>query len=137
LEEQDFNSIGSEFSIKLVSNLINLRSTLQRELGRQAKNHNCSTMGSNAADAPSTKVLSNRSRLPQLKHPKFYSMFLAVLDKDAELTSIEMFQHWLSYLSGTALEKVSSLKIKDANYQDALDTLKIRFDINVLLYRLI
>jgi len=125
LEEQDFNSIGSEFSIKLVSNLINLRSTLQRELGRQAKNHNCSTMGSNAADAPSTKVLSNRSRLPQLKHPKFagvhtdwasfYSMFVAVLYKDAELTSIEMFQHWLSYLSGTALEKVSSLEIKDAN----------------------
>jgi len=64
-------------------------------------------------------------------------MFVAVLYKDAELTSIEMFQHWLSYLSGTALEKVSSLKIKDANYQDALDTLKIRFDINVLLYRLI
>jgi len=37
----------------------------------QAKNHHSSTMGSNADDAPSIMVLTNRSRLPHLKLPKF------------------------------------------------------------------
>jgi len=79
-------------------------------------------------------VLSNRSRLPQLKFLKFtgacadwasfYFMFVAVI----QLTSIEKFQHLVSCLSGIALETVTTLEIEDANYQVALDVLKKRFD---------
>jgi len=55
-------------------------------------------------------------------------LFVEVIDKEAESTSIEKFQHFLSYLSGTALDTVSSLEIKHANYQVPLDILKNRFD---------
>jgi len=86
-------------------------------------------MISNTDDALSIMVLSNRSRLPQLKFLKFtgacadwasfYFMFVAVI----QLTSIEKFQHLVSCLSGIALETVTTLEIEDANYQVALDVL--------------
>jgi len=64
LGNQNFSSIGSEISIKFESNIITRRSTLLRELGKQAKNHH-----------GSITVFSKSLRLPQLKLPKIAGAF--------------------------------------------------------------
>ncbi|XP_017464825.1 PREDICTED: uncharacterized protein LOC108358159 [Rhagoletis zephyria] len=125
LEELDFDSIASDLPSNFDAALINLRATLQREIGKRSASQHCSTLRMNSSETQSIIVNGNSSRLPLLTLPKFsgaytewtnfYSMFTSIIDKDSDLTNIDKLQHLRSCLSGAALDTVRSLEINDAN----------------------
>ncbi|XP_039967848.1 uncharacterized protein LOC120779572 [Bactrocera tryoni] len=90
-------------------------------------------------------VNTNRSRLPQLTLPKFigsyiertnfYSMFTSIIDKDSDLSDVDILQHLRSCLSGAALDTIRSLEINEANYKIALDLLIKRLDNKRLIFQ--
>ncbi|XP_036345981.1 uncharacterized protein LOC118755241 [Rhagoletis pomonella] len=145
LEELDFDSICSDLPGKFDSTLVNLRSTLQREIGKRSAPQLCSTFRVNANESQSIIVNTNRSRLPLLTLPKFtgaytewtnfFSMFVSVIDKDSDLTPVDKLQHLRSCLSGAALDTIRSLEINEANYKNALDLLHKRFDNKRLIFQ--
>ncbi|XP_036346115.1 uncharacterized protein LOC118755383 isoform X1 [Rhagoletis pomonella] len=128
LEELDFDSICSDLPGKFDSNLVNLRSTLQREIGKRSAPQLCSTFRVNANESQSIIVNTNRSRLPLLTLPKFtgaytewtnfFSMFVSVIDKDSDLTPVDKLQHLRSCLSGAALDTIRSLEINEAHIRE-------------------
>ncbi|XP_054746100.1 uncharacterized protein LOC129250502 [Anastrepha obliqua] len=145
LEELDFESITSDLPAKFDTTLVNLRATLQREIGKRSTSQHCSTFRMNTADTQSIIVNANRSRVPLLTLPKFsgaftewtnfYAMFTSVIDKDSELTQVDKLQHLRSCLSGAALDTVGSLEINDTNYKIALELLQKRFDNKRLIFQ--
>ncbi|XP_036347019.1 uncharacterized protein LOC118756359 [Rhagoletis pomonella] len=145
LEELDFDSIASDLPSNFDAALINLRATLQREIGKRSASQHCSTLRMNSSETQSIIVNANSSRLPLLTLPKFsgaytewtnfYSMFTSIIDKDSDLTNIDKLQHLRSCLSGAALDTVRSLEINDANYNTALDLLQKRFDNKRLIFQ--
>ncbi|XP_036320855.1 uncharacterized protein LOC118735292 [Rhagoletis pomonella] len=145
LEELDFDSIASDLPSNFDAALINLRATLQREIGKRSASQHCSTVRMNSSETQSIIVNDNSSRLPLLTLPKFsgaytewtnfYSMFTSIIDKDSDLTNIDKLQHLRSCLSGAALDTVRSLEINDANYNTALDLLQKRFDNKRLIFQ--
>ncbi|XP_036346424.1 uncharacterized protein LOC118755708 [Rhagoletis pomonella] len=145
LEELDFDSIASDLPSNFDAALINLRATLQREIGKRSASQHYSTLRMNSSETQSIIVNANSSRLPLLTLPKFsgaytewtnfYSMFTSIIDKDSDLTNIDKLQHLRSCLSGAALDTVRSLEINDANYNTALDLLQKRFDNKHLIFQ--
>ncbi|XP_053969224.1 uncharacterized protein LOC128870596 [Anastrepha ludens] len=133
LEKLDFDSIASDLPSHFDTALINLRASLQREIGKRSTSQHCSTFRMNSSEAQSIIVNANSSRLPLLTLPKFcgaytewtnfYSMFTSIIDKDSDLTNIDKLQHLCSCLSGAALDTVRSLEISNDNYKTALELL--------------
>ncbi|XP_036346425.1 uncharacterized protein LOC118755709 [Rhagoletis pomonella] len=132
LEELDFDSIASDLPSNFDAALINLRATLQREIGKRSASQHCSTLRMNSSETQSIIMNANSSRLPLLTLPKFsgaytewinfFSMFTSIIDKDSDLTNIDKLQHLRSCLS-------------DANYNTALDLLQKRFDNKRLIFQ--
>ncbi|XP_036345845.1 uncharacterized protein LOC118755102 [Rhagoletis pomonella] len=128
LEELDFDSICSDLPGKFDSTLVNLRSTLQREIGKRSAPQLCSTFRVNANESQSIIVNTNRSSLPLLTLPKFtgaytewtnsFSMLVSVIDKDSDLTPVDKLQHLRSCLSGAALDTIRSLEINEAHIRE-------------------
>ncbi|XP_054745733.1 uncharacterized protein LOC129250114 [Anastrepha obliqua] len=145
LEELDFDSIASDLPSHFDAALINLRASLQREIGKRSTSQHCSTFRMNSSEAQSIVVNANSSRLPLLTLPKFcgaytewtnfYSMFTSIIDKDSDLTNIDKLQHLCSCLSGAALDTVRSLEISNDNYKSALELLQKRFDNKRLIFQ--
>ncbi|XP_054725518.1 uncharacterized protein LOC129235611 [Anastrepha obliqua] len=145
LEELDFESIASDLPSHFDAALINLRASLQREIGKRSTSQHCSTFRMNSSEAQSIVVNANSSRLPLLTLPKFcgaytewtnfYSMFTSIIDKDSDLTNIDKLQHLCSCLSGAALDTVRSLEISNDNYKTALELLQKRFDNKRLIFQ--
>ncbi|XP_036344786.1 uncharacterized protein LOC118754023 [Rhagoletis pomonella] len=145
LEELDFDSIASDLPSNFDAALINLRATLQREIGKRSASQHCPRLRMNSSETQSIIVNANSSRLPLLTLPRFsgaytewtnfYSMFTSIIDKDSDLTNIDKLQHLRSCLSGAALDTVRSLEINDALYNTALDLLQKRFDNKRLIFQ--
>ncbi|XP_049308578.1 uncharacterized protein LOC125777516 [Bactrocera dorsalis] len=145
LEEHDFESIGSDLLTQFDTNLVQLKATLQREIGKRSASQHCSTFKMNSNEFQPIIVNTNRSRLPQLTLPKFsgsyiewtnfYSMFTSVINKDSDLSNVDKLQHLHSCLSGAALDTIRSLEINEANYKIALDLLIKRFDNKCLIFQ--
>ncbi|XP_053968113.1 uncharacterized protein LOC128869560 [Anastrepha ludens] len=145
LEELDFDSIASDLPSHFDAALINLRASLQREIGKRSTSQHCSTLRMNSSEAQSIVVNANSSRLPLLTLPQFcgaytewtnfYSMFTSIIDKDSDLTNIDKLQHLCSCLSGAALDTVRSLEISNDNYKTALELLQKRFDNKRLIFQ--
>ncbi|KAH8378531.1 hypothetical protein KR200_001438, partial [Drosophila serrata] len=67
--------------------------------------------------------------------PDFIATFSTVIGNDEELSDIEKLQYLRSSLGGVALETIRSLEPSNANYTEALDLLKNRFDNKVLHFQ--
>ncbi|XP_067633257.1 uncharacterized protein [Eurosta solidaginis] len=145
LEELDSESISSDLPANFDTALINLRATIQREIGKRSVPQHCSTLKMNSSEGQSIIVNANSSRLPLLTLPKFSgaytewtnfkSMFTSIIDKDSDLSNIDKLQHLRSCLSGAALDTVRSLEISDSNYKIALELLHKRFDNKRLIFQ--
>ena len=76
--------------------------------------------------------------LPEMKLPtfdgapeawaSFFDVFTSVIDRNKELTPVQKLQYLRSTLRGKAAACIESLATTDANYLDALELLKERFD---------
>ena len=81
--------------------------------------------------------LSNSVRLPKLhlrhfngdltKWTGFWESFEAAVDSNPDLSSVEKFNYLSSLLENTAREAIAGLSLTEANYAEAVSTLKKRF----------
>ncbi|XP_052750040.1 uncharacterized protein LOC128200486 [Galleria mellonella] len=62
----------------------------------------------------------------------FKNLFLSVIDKNSTLSKIEKFYYLKSYLKGEAASLISSLPIKEDNYEIAWMTLEKRYENKML-----
>ena len=80
---------------------------------------------------------ANAVRLPKLhlrhfngdltKWTGFWESFEAAVDSNLDLSNIEKFNYLSSLLEGTAREAIAGLSLTEANYTEAVSTLKKRF----------
>ena len=88
-----------------------------------------------ATTTPTAK--SNSVRLPklQLRHfngdltrwTSFWESFEAAVDSNPDLSNVEKFNYLTSLLENTAREAIAGLSLTEANYTEAVSTLKRRF----------
>ncbi|XP_041451993.1 uncharacterized protein LOC121405381 [Drosophila obscura] len=86
----------------------------------------------------------HHSNLPKLKLPKFsgkhadykqfISLFESLVDSDPSLSNIEKFNHLISCFSDEALGTVKAFQMSDANYPEALESLKRVYDNKCLIF---
>ncbi|CAK9799191.1 hypothetical protein ANTPLA_LOCUS1925 [Anthophora plagiata] len=58
----------------------------------------------------------------------FYDIFSSTIDRNDDLTPVQKLQYLRSTLTGKAAACIQSLSTTDANYTDALELLKEKFD---------
>ncbi|XP_046800970.1 uncharacterized protein LOC124421481 [Lucilia cuprina] len=88
--------------------------------------------------------LSNQTRLPSLKLPRFdgkyadYKRFITTFNNmvhdNSSITPVDKFNYLLNCLSGPALSVVEPFQVTDENYPKALDRLRERYDNKVLIF---
>ena len=110
---------------------------IQHQLGDEFRHHQ-------PAVESTIAITTLNSKLPSLKLPTFsgkysdYKNFIAsfsqIIDREANLSNIEKFNHLLNCLRGQALETVKAYQITDENYPKALDRLKSRYDNSTLIF---
>ncbi|CAK9813847.1 hypothetical protein ANTPLA_LOCUS8190 [Anthophora plagiata] len=77
-------------------------------------------------------------RLPEMRLPtfdgsienwaSFFDIFSSMIDRNEDLTPVQKLQYLRSTLTGKAAACIQSLSTTDANYTDALELLKEKFD---------
>ena len=65
--------------------------------------------------------------------PAFKDIFISSIDQNPSITPAQKFYYLKSYLSGTAADLVSHMKLTDSNYFEAWDRLEKRFDRSQLI----
>lgn len=61
------------------------------------------------------------------KYKPFYDMFIAVIDKNVQLSEVEKLFYLRNYLKGEALSLVNNMPITNASYKEALNILDKRY----------
>lgn len=77
-------------------------------------------------------------KLPEMRLPtfdgtietwtSFFDIFTSIIDRNEDLTPVQKLQYLRSTLTGKAAACIQSLSTTDANYSDAIDLLKAKFD---------
>lgn len=90
----------------------------------------------NESSSNTNKIKS--AHLPSLSLPKFsgkfsdwsefFAIFETIIHNDSELTNVEKFTHLRSCLSGQALLAIENLSLSHENYNQAIESLKNRFE---------
>ncbi|CAK9816310.1 hypothetical protein ANTPLA_LOCUS8952 [Anthophora plagiata] len=93
----------------------------------------------NITDSPALTVSAPMTiKLPEMRLPTFdgkienwasyYQNFSSMIDQNADLTTLQKLQYLRSTLTGKAAACIESLSMTDADYADALELLKEKFD---------
>ncbi|XP_055701775.1 uncharacterized protein LOC129801041 [Phlebotomus papatasi] len=90
------------------------------------------------ANSINTRTSKSNLKLPQIDLPvftgnisdwqEFHDLFSSTIHTKAELTTSEKFQYLKSSLSGEPARLLKTLKVTDANYNEAWDTLVKRYN---------
>ncbi|XP_078051647.1 uncharacterized protein LOC144477784 [Augochlora pura] len=85
-----------------------------------------------------TSPITATIKLPEMRLPSFdgtienwssfFDIFSSTIDRNNDLTPVQKLQYLRSSLTGTAAACIASLATTDANYTDAIDLLKQKFD---------
>ncbi|XP_046143494.1 uncharacterized protein LOC123988263 [Osmia bicornis bicornis] len=90
-------------------------------------------------DSPASSVSAPMAiKLPEMRLPTFdgrvenwttyFDSFVSMIDQNADLTPVQKLQYLRSTLTGKAAACIRSLSTTDANYADAIDLLKNKFE---------
>jgi len=112
-----------------------IRSKIQEIINAEKTNSSTTSNISSSNTAPWT---SNRARLPPITIPEFdgniqnwesyYDCFRSMIHEDTGYPLVQKFYYLRAGLSGTALDLIKSVPMKDANYEVAFQLLKQRYD---------
>ena len=83
------------------------------------------TVKPNAIGYPSFKLRHFNGDLT--KWTSFWESFEAAVDSNPDLSNVEKFNYLSSLLENTAREAIAGLSLTEANYTEAVSTLKKRF----------
>lgn len=137
LEEKCNGDVDVSTRSNFMTSYFSVKANIQRNLNIKAKHvapHSSTVRQFSLDDSTSAR----KTRLPELKIPQFsgsytewpdfFAMFTTVIHNDMELSKIEKFQHLRTCLAGAALDTISSLEPREANYDKAITLLQNRFD---------
>ncbi|XP_076549255.1 uncharacterized protein LOC143307956 [Osmia lignaria lignaria] len=95
----------------------------------------CNTVSS---PRPSTTSAPMAIKLPEMRLPtfngtiegwaSFHDIFTSMIDRNEDLTPVQKFQYLRSTLTGKAAACIQALSTTDANYHDAIELLREKFD---------
>ncbi|XP_076247782.1 uncharacterized protein LOC143187446 [Calliopsis andreniformis] len=95
------------------------------------------TSGTNPSPA-STTPAPMAIKLPEMRLPtfdgtiegwsSFYDLFSSMIDRNEDLTPVQKLQYLRSTLTGKAAACIQALSTTDANYSDAIELLREKFD---------
>lgn len=92
----------------------------------------------NTTDSTQTITAPMTIKLPEMRLPTFdgtienwtsyFDSFSSMIDQNSDLTSVQKLQYLRSTLTGRAAASIQCLSTTDANYVDAIEILKEKFD---------
>lgn len=144
------NSTETVERMNFVTLYLDVKAKLTRQISssRMLGSHPCSsTIRQFSVEHPTSGSVSllRHTRVPEIQLPKFsglysdwpnfFALFSTVIHDNNDLSSLEKLYYLRASLEEAALDTISALELKEANYKVALDLLINRFDNKLIQFQ--
>lgn len=116
------------------------------EVRRTDANRRLSTIHQFFLDESPSHASSPKTKVPEIQLlkfpgscsecPNFFALFSIIVNDNSFLSKLIKFHYLRANVEGVALGTIASLKLKEANYDEAVILLKYRFDNKLLNFQI-